>query len=229
MALIARGADSYVGLVINKVSAAKWLATNVVLWGITGASMAATHNYVTLVVARVFLGMFEASISPCLTLLVAQWYTKDEQAPRISFWYSGLGFGQIIGGVFSYAFQHVHDPSFASWRALFVFCGALTVVIGALSFFIIPESPMAANFVNDAEKVALLQHVSVNRTGVLNHHVKLSHLTEMVLDPQIWLLVVCTIAVCSLSKHLICYPGGPHRDIRSPSPVALFLHTRLPS
>ncbi|KAI9705244.1 MAG: hypothetical protein M1820_005242 [Bogoriella megaspora] len=213
------------GLVINKVPAAKWLAINVVLWGITSASMAATHNYVTLVVARVFLGLFEASISPCLTLLVAQWYTKDEQAPRISFWYSGLSFGQIFGGILSYAFQHVHNPSFAGWKALFVFCGALTIIIGAIGFLIIPESPMAAKFVNDAEKVAILQHVSVNKTGVLNNHVKLSHLIEMGLDLQIWLMIVCTVSISVTSGVISTYSATLITSFGYTPPIAALLNT----
>ncbi|KAL1610871.1 hypothetical protein SLS59_000508 [Nothophoma quercina] len=92
---------------LQMVPAAKWLGLNVILWGIAVASGAAATSYRTLLISRVFLGIFEATIGPSLLLISSQWYSKSEQAPRFSFWYCGLGFGQIIGGAISYGFQHV--------------------------------------------------------------------------------------------------------------------------
>lgn len=75
--------------------------------------MAAAKDYSGLLATRIFLGIFEAAIAPCLTLISSQWYTKPEQAPRFSFWYCGLGFAQIVGGAVSYDFQHVTHSSLA--------------------------------------------------------------------------------------------------------------------
>lgn len=83
---------------LQVVPAAKWLGANVVLWGVATACGAAAHNYRTLLVSRIFLGIFEATIGPSLLLISSQWYTKSEQAPRFSLWYCGLGIGQIVGG-----------------------------------------------------------------------------------------------------------------------------------
>lgn len=58
---------------LQVVPAAKWLGVNVVLWGIATASGAAAHSYHTLLVSRVFLGIFEATIGPSLILISSQW------------------------------------------------------------------------------------------------------------------------------------------------------------
>lgn len=58
--------------------AAKWLGVNVVLWGIATACGAKAHNYHALLVSRIFLGIFEATIGPSLLLISSQWYTKSE-------------------------------------------------------------------------------------------------------------------------------------------------------
>lgn len=55
---------------------AKWLGINVVLWGIATACHAAATSYTTMLVCRIFLGIFEAAIAPCLMLLSSQWYSK---------------------------------------------------------------------------------------------------------------------------------------------------------
>ena len=149
------------GLILNKVPAGKWLGANVVLWGIATACTAAATNYSSLLAARIFLGIFEAAIAPSLMLVSSQWYTRAEQAPRFSFWYTGLGIGQIVGGIVSFAFQQIQPgaASLSGWRIMFVVLGLVTVIIGAATVVFLPDSPMTARFLSDREKAAIIRHV----------------------------------------------------------------------
>ena len=209
---------------MNKVPAGKWLGTNVVLWGIATACTAAAHSYKTLLAARIFLGIFEAAIAPSLMLISSQYYTKSEQAPRFSFWYCGLGLGQIIGGAVSYGFQHVANPNFQGWRVMFVVLGVVTVVIGIATIFVIPDSPMTARFLSEVEKTALLKHVSVNKTGIQNRHFKPKHLLEAVADIQIWLLVLITVLISISSGVITTYSATLIRNIGYTPPQAALLN-----
>ncbi|KAK1761501.1 major facilitator superfamily domain-containing protein [Echria macrotheca] len=177
--------------------AAKWLGANVILWGVATACGAAATNYQTLLVSRVFLGIFEATIGPSLLLISSQWYTKSEQAPRFSFWYLGLGLGQILGGAVSYAFQHITpgSSSLAGWRIMFLTLGLVTVVIGSCTAIFLPDTPMKASWLSDVEKVALLRHVSVNQTGIQNRKFRGSEIIEALIDPQLWLMLLAVILV----------------------------------
>lgn len=140
--------------------------------------------------------MFEAAIAPSLMLISSQWYTKSEAAPRFSIWYAGLGLGQIIGGILSYAFQQVHkEASFAGWKIMFVVLGVVTIVIGFATIILLPDSPLKATFLSEAEKVALLKHVAVNQTGIENNRVKVQQILDVVFDLQLWLMVLLTILV----------------------------------
>lgn len=180
------------------VPAGKWLGANVTLWGVATACGAAAHNYQTLLVSRVFLGIFEATIGPSLILISSQWYTKSEQAPRFSFWYLGLGVGQILGGAISYGFQRS-----SGWRVMFITLGAVTVVIGLATFIFLPDTPMKASWLSDMEKVALLKHVSVNQTGIQNRKFQSKQVLEALVDPQLYLLVLSVILV-----SLPCFSSG---------------------
>ncbi|KAG8629553.1 hypothetical protein KVT40_003418 [Elsinoe batatas] len=193
------------GLILNKVSAAKWMGANVILWGAATAAVAASNNYQTLLATRILVGIFEAAVAPCLLLLVSQWYTKSEQAPRFCFWYAGLGTGQIVGGLQSYGFQHVVNPSFAGWRIMFITMGGITVILGFFTLFFLAENPMKARFLSDAEKTALLNHVSVNQTGVVNKDFKRGQVWELLLDVQIWWLMLITILICMTSGVVSSY------------------------
>ena len=158
------------GLILNKVPAGKWLGGNVVLWGVATACTAAATNYGSLLAARIFLGIFEAAIAPSLMLVSSQWYTRSEQAPRFSFWYTGLGLGQIVGGIVSFGFQHiVPGASLTGWRIMFIVLGLVTVIIGAATAVFLPDSPMTARFLSDHEKAAIIRHVvSLRRVGFLS-------------------------------------------------------------
>jgi sugar phosphate permease len=129
-------------------------------------------------------------------LISSQYYTRSEQAPRFSFWFCGLGVAQIIGGLVSFGFQYISPiANLSDWRTMFVVLGCVANLFGAMAGLIIPDSPMAASWLSRAEKVALLEHVSENRTGVVNKHFKLSQVWELLLDPQIYLLTVITVFV----------------------------------
>ena len=181
---------------LQKVPAAKWLGANVTLWGVATACGAAAKNYPTLLVSRIFLGIFEATIAPSLMLISSQWYTKSEAAPRFSFWYTGLGLGQILGGIISFAFQHISkDAQLSGWRIMFVVLGCVTVVIGLWAILLLPDTPMKARWLSDREKIVLLKHVSVNQTGIQNRKFRWKEIGEALIDPQIYLLLLSVILV----------------------------------
>jgi MFS family permease len=188
---------------LQMMPAAKWLGLNVILWGTATACGAAAHSYRTLLVTRVFLGIFEATIGPSLLLISSQWYTKSEQGSRFSFWYCGLGIGQILGGAISYGFQHVAPGSgLAGWRVMFIVLGCVTVVIGLATVLFIPDAPMKARWLSDAEKVVLLKHVSVNMTGIQNRKFRPMQIVDALSDPQLYLMVLTVILVRSVFSPL---------------------------
>jgi len=186
-----------IGYILQKLPAGKWLGCNVIAWGIVTACIAGTKNYQTLLVGRIFLGIFEASISPSLMLLTSQWYTRSEAASRFQFWFFGMPIAQFIGGLISFGFQHIGPGHLAGWRIMFIALGMVTITIGVAAIFLLPDSPMApaVKWLSEVEKVALLLHISDNRTGVENRHFKVSQLVELLFDVQIWLMGLIIILV----------------------------------
>ncbi|KFY32595.1 hypothetical protein V493_00064 [Pseudogymnoascus sp. VKM F-4281 (FW-2241)] len=212
------------GYFLQRVPVAKWLAANVFLWGVATACTAAAFNYHSLLVARIFLGLFEASIAPCLMLISSQWYTKSEQAPRFSIWYCGLGVGQIIGGIVSFGFQHVENSSLKGWQMMFIVLGIITSLVGVATYFILPDTPMTAKFLTEAEKIALLRHVSVNQTGIENPHFKLTHIVEVLMDVQIWLMVILTVLISVSSGVITSYSATLISNFGFTKPQAALLN-----
>jgi MFS family permease len=182
-------------------------------------------NFAGMVITRVFLALCEATITPSLMLITAQWYTKSEQAPRFAVWHCAPGVGQIFGGLLSYGFQGIaRDGRFLNaWRLMFLTLGIITMVVGAMTWLWLPDTPMNAKFLKTEEKVALLKHVSVNMTGVVNHKPRPKELLETIRDPQIYLLVFPGIFVSSESQ-VRCVANIS----RPPCPQDLLVHTLPP-
>lgn len=199
---------------LQKIPPAKWLGFNVICWGIAAAAAAGAKDYTTLLVARIFLGIFEATVGPSLMLISSQYYTKSEQAPRFTFWFLGLGVAQIIGGIISFGFQHVHSI-FASWRIMFLVMGLITVVVGFSTLIYLPDTPMQAKWLSDDEKVALLQHARVNQTGIRNSKFNFRQILEAVLDVQVWLFCLMVALVRSPFSGHVCYPRKYHHDTKA--------------
>lgn len=182
-------------IILQKLAASKWLGANVVLWGIATACTAATNNYHSLLACRILTGLFEASIEPALTLVVGQWYTKSEQAPRFGILFCGPGLGLIIGSILSYAFQQVEHQAIAGWRIMFIVLGVVTIAVGIWTYLVVPKMPLEGGCLSEREHTAWFRHVSVNQTGFHNKNFKPSQLLEALRDPQLWLLAILTISV----------------------------------
>lgn len=44
---------------------------------------------------KIFLGVFEAAVTPGFALFTSQWYTKSEQGSRTGIWFGFNGFAQV--------------------------------------------------------------------------------------------------------------------------------------
>ena len=83
---------------------------------------------------------------------------------------------------------------------MFVTLGCVTVVIGLATLLLVPDTPMQATWLTDAEKVALLKHVSVNRTAIQSRKLQLNQIVEALTDPQLYLIVLAVILVSQAAK-----------------------------
>ncbi|TID19652.1 Major facilitator superfamily domain [Venturia nashicola] len=182
------------GFLMQKFLTAKYLGLMVTLWGLIVAVTSAAKNWGGLVATRVLLGCFESAVAPSLILITGMWYKRHEQPPRVGFWYLGTGTGTIIGSLISFGFQHYHSSTFTSWQIMFLVVGIITVTVGIIAMFFLPDNPMSSKFMTHDEKVFAIQRLRANQTGIENKHLKLGQVLECFEDPQTWLLSLITVA-----------------------------------
>lgn len=85
-------------------------------WGVAQASMAACHNFQSLMATRFFLGLFEAGCLPLFSVITSQWYRRAEQPLRIAAWYGTNGLATIIAAIVSYGLAHIKSDLLRPWQ-----------------------------------------------------------------------------------------------------------------
>jgi sugar phosphate permease len=68
----------------------------------------------------------------------------------------------------SYGFQFYAGDRFSSWQIMFLVVGCITMVVGVIVILIMPDNPMSARRLTHAERVAAVERLRENQTGVEN-------------------------------------------------------------
>lgn len=74
-------------------------------------------------------------------------------------------------------------------QIIFLFFGLVTVVVAAIMFFWMPDSPTEAKFLSDEDKVIAIERLRDNQMGVMSREWRYTHFFEALLDPKTWLWV----------------------------------------
>lgn len=85
-------------------------------WGTAEACIAASQNFPTMLVARFFLGLFEAGCIPLFTIITGQWYRRVEQPMRVSVWYSMNGLATMAASAVSYGLGRIESDVLRPWQ-----------------------------------------------------------------------------------------------------------------
>ncbi|KAI6085623.1 major facilitator superfamily domain-containing protein [Hypoxylon rubiginosum] len=180
---------------LQRVPIAKYLAFNIIGWGITLACHAACPNFASLLVVRTLLGLFETCCQPSFIILSSMWYKRSEQAGAVTYWYMMNGGQQIVGGLLAYCFSLIESGPLRSWQAIFIAYGGITVFWGVFVWYWMPDSPMRAKCFTEADKRLMVERVRENQTGLQNKVFRREQAMEALRDPQTW--GYCLISICT--------------------------------
>ena len=140
-------------LMMHKIGARIWIARILITWGILAMLTGLVHSVHQLYAARFLLGLAEAGYFPGIVLYLTYWFRQRDQAQMIALFLAGIPFTSIIGSpVSGYIMDHVHWLSLGSWRWLLILEGIPAVVCGVLTYFLLPNRPAEAKFLNQEEK-----------------------------------------------------------------------------
>jgi len=140
------------------VKARVWLSGIMVAWGILCVLMLFSKTGSELMAVRFFLGCAEAGFVPGVFLYLTYWFLPHERARQLAMFISSNAMAGLLGGLLSYGVkQHLDGVwNFRWWQFLFLIEGSLTIVFGFAIFFVLPDSPASAKWLNERERKFLV-------------------------------------------------------------------------
>ncbi|KUL83733.1 hypothetical protein ZTR_08642 [Talaromyces verruculosus] len=177
---------------LTKIPIGKYVGVMLFCWGACLCGMAGCNNFAGLAAVRFLLGVFEAGILPCFMVLTSVWYARNEQPIRTALWYNT--FAGIFGGILSYAIGHI-SGALATWKYIFLIYGAVTMLVGIITVFLLPDSPAKAWFYSKEERKLATMRTAHNQTGISTINTwKVAHVLEVLRDPKYWVVAIYVVA-----------------------------------
>ncbi|QNP96223.1 Putative transporter [Yarrowia lipolytica] len=169
------------------------LSAFIVLWGVV-LCLHATPNYPGFIALRTLLGMLESAVTPAFVIITSQWYKREEQFLRTSFWVGSNGLGIIVGCLMAYGLAINHHLPIHGWKLVFIITGVITIATGILILFHFPDDPSKAWFLTEEEKKLVVIRVRTNQGSFANKLFKRNQFIEAFKDPRSWLYFFYSIA-----------------------------------
>ncbi|KAL4997483.1 major facilitator superfamily domain-containing protein [Aspergillus recurvatus] len=182
-------AASYpVSIILVRFPLGKTLAIAITAWGAILALHSAAVSFSRMMVLRALLGVFESPISPGFTLITSIWYKPSQHAARHGIWFAGNSMGAIAGALVAYGCAYIDRALIARWQVLFIILGCLTFLWGLFLIFSLPDSPLRAPFLSQAERVEVHEEIQSRQKTAKTDTWSWPQFSEAMRDPQSWFL-----------------------------------------
>ncbi|KAJ7675707.1 MFS general substrate transporter [Mycena polygramma] len=185
-------------MILNRVTRPSWyIGGCVIAWGLTSTLTGVTHNYAGVIACRFFIGLPEAAFYPGAIFLLSRWYTKKELAFRSAILYSGLLISNAFGALIAAGILGGMEGKrgIRAWRWLFFIEGTITMLVGILSIWSLPDYPNNTRWIVGDER-RLAQARLAEDAGEADQDTKqdtaLAGLKMAAKDPLVWTFAVMT-------------------------------------
>ena len=147
-----------IGRLVDTHGRRNLIGVGIFLWSIMTALCSAARSYWTLFLARIGVGVGEATLSPAAFSLISDYFPAEKLGLAISVYTMGIFFGSgvalAIGGTVVDSVMHMpalHVPilgTIATWRLSFLLVGIPGILIGLLVYTV--REPLRKNVLRDA-------------------------------------------------------------------------------
>nr|QFR37159.1 MFS transporter [Cyberlindnera americana] len=148
---------------MKKIPPHMWLSSCILCFGAITLGLGFVKNFSGLVACRFFLGMMESATFPGIFYVLSTYYTKLESQQRFSAFFSCTCLAGASGGAMAYRINDLDGVhGYAAWQWIFIIQGSFTMGLAFLLFFIIPDFPESARFLNDNEREFIKRKLELN-------------------------------------------------------------------
>jgi MFS family permease len=132
--------------------------------------MGFVFNWAGLMAARWWLGVTEAGLFPGVNYYLSCWYKRSEFGVRAAVFFSAAAIAGSFGGLLAAAIQNMDGlGGMAGWQWIFIVEGAITVLIGFISFWMVHDFPSEAEFLSKEDRARVLLRLKEDKQSSAEH------------------------------------------------------------
>ena len=141
-------------LYLRKVGARKTLMRITIGWGAVCFAMMFVQTPLQFYICRFLLGAFEAGFQPGVLVYLTLWYPTHRRAQAFGLFTSATAVSTIIGGPLAgWILKSLAGANgLAGWQWIFLIEGAITIICGAATWWILTERPADATWLTKEQK-----------------------------------------------------------------------------
>src|SRR5713101_6847278 len=139
-------------LLVERWSARLLLAITLITWGALTTLTGFVRTPLELYGARFLLGAAEAGFFPGVIVYLSHWFIYQDRAKAVARFMSAIPVGFIIGGPLAGAILGMRWLNTPGWRWLFLLEGVPAMLLGAATFFVLPDRPKDARWLTNEQR-----------------------------------------------------------------------------
>jgi len=147
-------------LIVERWSARKWLARILITWGFITILDGFIHTPRQFYVARLLVGISEASFAPGIIVYLTHWFRERDRAKAIGCFFIGTPAASSVGAILAGWLLGVHWLGIAGWRWLFILEGIPAIVLGLVALFYLTDWPCEARWLPEDERNWIVQELA---------------------------------------------------------------------
>ncbi|KPV77718.1 uncharacterized protein RHOBADRAFT_31279 [Rhodotorula graminis WP1] len=153
-------------LVTKKIGPGKTLPVLTLLFGLFSLCMGFVQNYGAAIAVRFLLGIGEGGIFPGLAFYLSRFYRKDELGFRLSCYIVCAPGAGAVGGLLASGLLKIGSiGQYRSWRCIFIVEGIITMGIGLISWFVLPDRPETCKWLSADERALADARIKAENPG----------------------------------------------------------------
>ncbi|KAF9482378.1 high-affinity nicotinic acid transporter [Pholiota conissans] len=174
-------------LILRSIGPRNLLTICVVGWGIAQLGMAFVKTWGFLCLCRIFLGAFESVFFPSLVFIITTWYKRYEVQQRLAVFYLSSIAISSFSSVLAYAISLLAGKAnLNGWRWIFLLEGALTICLGVLAWFFVPDFPDKSKWLTVEQRKMILDRVEADRGDSVPDELTRAKFFSHLKDPLLW-------------------------------------------
>ncbi|KAL7625890.1 High-affinity nicotinic acid transporter [Parahypoxylon ruwenzoriense] len=160
-------------------------------------------NFAGLLVARIFIGIFEAGMFPGCMYLISGWYRRHELLTRMAFFFVANDIAGTISGLLGAGLGSLDGArGYSGWRWIFFVEGTMTCLAAILAWFFVPPFPEQSAFLSPSEKKWLLKRLKADNKGMSHENMTFQKIVNALKDWKVLTSGVLYLAVCTTAYSI---------------------------